>query len=66
MLSFGNRSYDLHSYKPVKLTNDFGLIDEDLNINLCDACLDLVKLYSEIHHTGWRLYNLAKDKVGFR
>lgn len=63
VVSFGNRSYDLHSYKPVKVTSESD--DKDLHSHLCEACFDMVKLYSDIHHMGWTLYNIAKDKVCF-
>lgn len=65
MVTFVNMSYSVHSYNPVKLSSDFSKIDQDHNLKLCEGCLEYVKLYSEIHHTGWRLFNLAKDKVSF-
>lgn len=32
-------------------------------MNLCDACVEYVRLYSDIHHTSWKLFNTARDKV---
>lgn len=52
----------MHSYKLVKVTGE-SAEDGELNHNLCDSCLDLVKLYSSVHHMGWKLYNLAREKV---
>lgn len=63
-ITFGDRSYDLHSFKPVKVTS--GTIkadDEQQQTNLCDPCFELVKLYSEVHHMGWKFYMLASKKV---
>lgn len=66
IVEFENRSYDLHSYKPVKVSNELSKTDDkDLHNNLCDSCLELVKNYSEIHHMGWKFFNLARDKVSF-
>jgi hypothetical protein len=65
MVSFGNRSYDLHSYKPVKVTSEPSKKDEkDDQSIICDTCLSIVKLYSEVHHMGWKFFNSTLEKVG--
>lgn len=64
VVTFGNRSYDLHSYKPVKVTSEPTKFDDKNQQNhLCDQCLNLVQLYSDVHHMGWKFINIARDKV---
>lgn len=63
IITFGNRSYDLHSYKTVKVTSELSGDDENSQNQLCDSCLVIVKLYSEIHHMGWKFFNIARQKI---
>lgn len=64
IVSFGNRSYDLHSYKAVKVTSELSKTDDKSDQSIvCDNCLELVRLYSEVHHMGWKFFNITLEKV---
>ena len=59
-VTFENRSYDLHTFKPVKVTSETKSKDQ---YQLCDACIEIVKLFSSIHHMGWKFFNFAREKT---
>ena len=66
-VTFENRSYDLYTFKSVKVTNEPTKSDststDEHRYHLCDCCLEIVRLFSDLHHMSWKFFMIAREKV---